>query len=267
MLGLRNSTQEIPQSPSDYTCSSIHKLRAPSSPLLLHRKMSIPLRMRVWHLHLVWEGFPSYTSAIVDALSTVRIHAGQVVMPFIILLTSLVQTLRQLHLEGVRRPLSLLTRAVMPLPMHNWRQWMSITSLMAGKHPILIPPPLETRGNSRSAQTHTLASLKECAVRYHMIHITAAAPVQALYLPRLPLMPVVLVHLITAILREGCKLPRGLQALIVRLTLIPGNRAGMVPRVIERLVGIVVSGANVGIRVVGGVDHRILRGHLRLLGP
>lgn len=136
---------------------------------------------------------------------------------------------------------------------------------MEGKHPILIPPRLETRGNSRSPLIHIHAKPKECAVQHHMTHITVAAPVQALYHSHPLLMPAVLVHLITAIPQEGCKLPRGLPVLIVRLTFIPGNRAGTVQPAIEMLIGNVVSG-NVEIRAAGGVDHPIPRGHHRLLG-
>src|ERR1700761_7874745 len=141
---------------------------------------------------------------------------------------------------------------------------MSITSLMEGKHPILIPPRPETRGNSRSPLIHTHAKPKECVVQHHMTHIIVAAPVQALYHPHPPLMPAVLVHLITAIPQEGYKLPRGPPVLIVRLTFIPGNRAETVQRAIGMLIGIVVSG-NVEIRAAGGVDHPILKGHLHLL--
>ena len=266
MLELRNLTQQILQLHSDCTYSSIHRLQVLSSQLLRRRRMYILLHTQASHLHLVWVGSLSYTSTTADVLSTARIPADQVVKSSITLLTYLVRKHPRLRLEGVRRPLWLLTRAAMPLPMLNLRRWMSITSLMAGKHPIRIPPPLETRGNSRSPRIHTHAKPKECAVQYRMIHTTVAALVQALYLPHPPLMPAVHVHLITTILQEGCKLPQGLPATIVHLTLIPGNRAGMVQRAIEMLIGIVVSGS-VGIRAGGGVDHRIPRDHLRLLGP
>lgn len=266
MLGLRNLTQQILRLPNDSTYSSIHKPRVLSFQLLLRRKMYTPLHTQASHLHLVWAGSHSYTSTIADAPFTVQIPADQAVKSSITLLTYLVWKHPRLHSEGVRLLLWLLTRAVMPLPMLNLRRWMSITSLMAGKHPILILPPLETRGNSHSPRTHTHAKPKECAVRYHMIRTTVAAPVQALYLPHPPLMPAVHVHLITTILQEGCKLPQGLPATIVHLTFIPGNRAGMVQRAIGMLTGIVVSGS-VGIRVGGGVDRRIPRDHLRLLGP
>jgi len=105
-------------------------------------------------------------------------------------------------------------------------------------------------------------------VRYHMIRTTVTAPMQALYLPHLSLMPAVHIHLITTILQEGCKLLQGLPATIVHLTFIHRNRAGMVTvqRTLGILTEIVVSGS-IGIRVGSGVDHRIPGVHCYLLRP
>src|SRR5216684_4177372 len=60
--GPQSSTQAMVQSPSDCICSSIHRPRGPSYPLLQLRKMFILLHMRLWPLRRAWVDFRYYTS-------------------------------------------------------------------------------------------------------------------------------------------------------------------------------------------------------------
>lgn len=267
MQGLQSSILAMVPSLSDCTCSSIHRQREPSYLRPQLHRMSTLQRTRMWPLRRAWVDFHSYTSIMADVPFIAPNPVDREPRSIITLLISVVQRHRLHHSEEAPHLLLSSMKAVMPPPMPNWLQWMSIISLMAGMHPIHILLPLEILGHLVLTQISTHVILKECVARLLLTTRTTVVPLALGPYPLLPLfMLVALVHqLIMVILPVGSQSLQALQALIALLMRTPGSQVVTVCKVIGKSVGIVVSGNGVGTRV-DGMQH-ISMGHLRHLEP
>jgi hypothetical protein len=200
------------------------------------------------------------------ALSIALIPVDQAVrsLTTLLLISLVAQTHRPHRSEAVPHPLLSLMKVATPPRTLNWLQWMSITFLMAGTHPIRILLPLEILGNSPLTQIPTHVKRRECAGQPRMNTIVVALAHRQ-YLLRPPFMQVVLVrHPIMATLPAGFQFPWALLVPTALLMHITVRQVLMVPQAIENPDGIVVIG-NEGTRV-DDVGLLIFMGRLHLLG-
>jgi hypothetical protein len=160
--------------------------------------------------------------------------------------------------EEAPPPLGSVLKAVMPLPMLNWLQWMSITFLMAGMRRIRILLPPEILGHLALPQTPTHASRRECVTHLHTTHITIVHLALDPYHLRLQYIPVVLVlRRIMVIPPVEFKLPLVLPVHTALLMHTRGSQLAMAHQAIEMPPGNVVIGKGVEIRVDATLDRRI----------
>jgi hypothetical protein len=214
------------QSLSDCICSSTRRQRAPSFPLLLLRKMFIPLRMQAWHLHQALVDFRFYTSTTAGVLSIGLIPVNQEVRSPITLI-SVPQKHRLLHSEEAPPPRVSLTKVVTLLLMPSWPQWMSITFLIAGMHHIRILLPLEILGHPVLPQILTHAIRRECVVRLLMTRIIVVPLAMVPCHLRPPFIQLVPAHQLITVILPTESFPAVLPVLTALLMHTPGSRVVM----------------------------------------
>jgi len=211
--------------------------------------------------------FHSYTSATAGVLFIALIPVNQEAMSPITLISILPKHRLLRRSEEALRPLSSLTKADTLLLMPNWLQWMSITSLITGMRLIRILLPPEILGHLALPQILTHANRRECVTHLLTTRITVVHLAPDPYPLRLQFIPVAHVHQrITVIPPVGFKFLLVLLGHTALLIHTPGSQVVMAHQAIEKLVGNVVIGNGVEIRVDVTLDQRIsTTGHLHLL--